>query len=115
MLNKFFFRKIEENDMDDIWFQQDGATWHTANVKIDLLRTVFENRMNSWNTDVNWPPLSCDLTSLYYFMWRAVKDKCYANYPETIEALKHEIEVTIHRIEAQTIEDVLKNSVVFHS
>ena len=43
------------------------------------------------------------------FLWGAAKDKCYANHPETIEALKHEIEVAIHEIEAQTIENVLKN------
>ena len=95
MLNEFLFPKIEEDDMDDIWFQQDGATCHTANVTIDLLRTVFENRIISRNSDVNWPPRSCDLTPLDYFLWGAVKDKCYANHPETIEALKHEIEVGI--------------------
>ena len=49
------------------------------------------------------------MTPLDYFLWGAVKDKCYANHPETIEALKHEIEVAIHGIEAQTIENVLKN------
>ena len=86
--------------MDDIWFQQDGATCHTANVTTDLLRTVFENRIIIRNSNVNWPPRSCDLTPLDYFLWRAVKDKCYANYPETIEALKHEIEVAIYGIEA---------------
>ena len=43
MLNEFLFPKIEEDEMDDIWFQQDGATYHTTNVTIDLLRTVFEN------------------------------------------------------------------------
>ena len=26
MLNEFLFPKIEEDDMYDIWFQQDGAT-----------------------------------------------------------------------------------------
>ena len=49
------------------------------------------------------------MTRLDYFLWGAVKDKCYANHPETIEALKHEIEVAIHGIEAQTIKNVLKN------
>ena len=29
MLNEFLFPKIEEDDMDDIWFQQDGATQPT--------------------------------------------------------------------------------------
>ena len=44
-----------------------------------------------------------------YFLWGAVKDKCYGNHPEMIETLKLEIEVAIHVIEAQTIENVLKN------
>ena len=95
--------------MDDIWFQQDVATCHTANVTIDLLRTVFKNRIISRNSDINWPPWSCDLTPMDYFLWGAVEDKCYANHPETIEAIKHEIEVAIHRIEAQTIKNVLQN------
>ena len=53
MLNEFLFPKIEENDMNEIWFQLDGDTCHTANVTIDLLRTVFENRIISRNSDVN--------------------------------------------------------------
>ena len=56
MFNEFLFPKIEEDDMDDIWFQQDGATFHTSNVAIDLLPTVLENRIVSRNSDVNWPP-----------------------------------------------------------
>ena len=82
--------------MEDIWFQQDWASCHTTNVTINLLRTVFEHRINSRNSDVNRLPRSYDLTPLDYFLWGAVKDKCYANHPETIEALKHEIEVAIH-------------------
>ena len=49
------------------------------------------------------------MTPLDFFFWGAVKDKSYANHPETIEALKHEIEVAIHGIEVQTIENILKN------
>ena len=67
MLNEFLFSKIEEDDMD-IWFQQDGATCHTANATIDLLRTVFEDRIISRNSNVNWLPWSCDLTPLDYFL-----------------------------------------------
>ena len=51
---------------------------------------------------VIWAPLD-------YFLWGAVKNKCYANHSDTIEALKHEIEFAIYGIEAQTIENVLKN------
>ena len=95
--------------MDDIWFQQVGATCHTADVTIDLSRTVFENRIISQNSDINCPPQSCDLTPLDYVLCGAVKGKCYTNHLETIEASKHEIEIAIYGIEAQTIENVLKN------
>ena len=59
--------------MDDIWFKQDEATCHTTNVKIDLLLTVFENRIISRNSDVDWLSPSCDLTPLDYFLWDTVK------------------------------------------
>ena len=108
MLNEFLFLKIEEGDMDDMWFQQNVTAYHIANVTIDLLCTVFENRTIAWNSGVNWPPWSCDLTLLDYFLWGAVKDECYAIHPETIEAFKHEIEVAIPGIKSQ-IENVLKN------
>ena len=76
-------------------------THHTANATINLLRTVFENRIISQNADVNWPPRSCDLSPLDYFLWETVKDKCYANQPETIKELKHEIKIAIDEIRAQ--------------
>ena len=49
------------------------------------------------------------MSPLDYFLWGAIKDKCYAKHPETIEALKQEIVVAIHGNEAQTIGNVLKN------
>ena len=30
MLNEFLFTKIEEQDIGNIWFQEDGAACHTA-------------------------------------------------------------------------------------
>ena len=34
MLKKFLFTKIEEEDIANIWFQQDGPTCHTAEAKL---------------------------------------------------------------------------------
>ena len=45
MLKKFLFTKIEEEDIGNIWFQQDGATYHTAEATLDVLLTVFEDRI----------------------------------------------------------------------
>ena len=52
MLNEFLFTKIEEEDIVNIWFQQDGATCHTAEATLDVLRPVFEDHIISRRADV---------------------------------------------------------------
>ena len=42
-------------------------------------------------------------------MWGAVKHKCYADKPETIDALKDNISEAIAEIQLHTIDKVLKN------
>ena len=78
MMNEFIFTKIEEEDIGNICFQQDGLTYHTAEATLDVLRSVFEDRIIRRRADVVWPPRSCNLTPLGYYLWRAIKDKCYA-------------------------------------
>ena len=45
MLNEFLFTKIEEEHIGSIWFQKEGATCHTAEATLDVLRLVFEDRI----------------------------------------------------------------------
>ena len=107
MMNEFLFTKIEEKDIGNIWFQQDGATCHTAEAILDVLRPVFEDHIISPRADIVWPPRSCDLTPLDYYLWGAVKDKCYVDKPETIDALKDNILEGIDQIQLHTINNVL--------
>ena len=75
MLNEFLCTKIEKGNIDNIWFQQDGATCHTAEATLDVLCPVFEDRIISRRTGDVWPPRSCDLTPLDYYLWSAVSVK----------------------------------------
>ena len=109
MLNEFLFTKIEEEDIGNIWFQQDYATCHTAETTLDVLRPVFEDRIISRRSDIIWPPRSCDLTPLNYYLWDAAKDNSYAEKPETIDALKDNIREAIGEIQLHTIDYLLKN------
>ena len=109
MLNEFLFTKIEEKDIDNIWFQQDGAMCHKAEATLDVLCRVFEDRIISRRADVVWSPRSCYLIPLDYYLWGAVKDKCYADQPETIDALKDNIRKAIGEIQLHIIDIVLKN------
>ncbi|GFW47665.1 high mobility group-T protein [Trichonephila clavipes] len=58
---------MEEYRRSELWFQQDGATCHTARATIDLLKDTFGDHLISRFGPVNWPPRSCDLTPLDYF------------------------------------------------
>ena len=76
MLNEILLTKLEEENIGNIWLQQDSATCHTeAEAALNVLRPVFEDRIISRRADVVWPPRSCDLTSLYSYLWGAEKDK----------------------------------------
>ena len=102
MLNEFLFTKIEEEDIGNIWFQEDGATCYTAEAALDVLHPVFEDRIVSRRSEVVWPPRSRNLTPLYYYLRGVVKDKCYADKPETIDALKNNIREAIGEIQLHT-------------
>ena len=62
MLNEFLFT------IGNILFQQDACTCYTAEATLDILHPVFEDRIISRRANVVWPPLSCDLTHLDYYL-----------------------------------------------
>ncbi|GFV96148.1 transposable element Tc3 transposase [Trichonephila clavipes] len=93
----------------ELWFQQDGATCHTARATIDLLKDTFGDRLISRFGPVNWPPRSCDLTPLDYFLWGYVKSLFYANKPHTLDHLEDNIRRVIADIRPQMLEKVIEN------
>ena len=64
MIYNFFLLIIQELDLYDIWFQQDGAICPTARVTTDLLRGEFGEHFISLSGLANWPFTSFDLTPL---------------------------------------------------
>ena len=98
MLNEFLFTEIEEEDIGNIWFQQDGATCHTAEATLDFLHPVFKDRIISRRADIVWPSRICDFKPLDYYLCGAAKDKCYADNLENIKALKDNIRKAILEI-----------------
>ena len=63
----FLWPELEDMDVDDVYFQQDGATCHISGKTIGLLRKKSLGRVISRNGDYNWPPKSCDSTPLDFF------------------------------------------------
>ena len=81
----------------------------TAEATHDVLRPVFEDRIISLKADVVWPPRSWDLSPLDYYLGGNVKDKCYVDKLETIDALKDNIREAIYEIQLHKIYNALKN------
>ncbi|GFX45936.1 transposase [Trichonephila clavipes] len=71
MITKFFIPELNNHDVQELWFQQDGATCATAQQlpQSILLKDTFGDRPISRFGPVNWPQKSCDLTPLDYFLW----------------------------------------------
>ncbi|GFV03456.1 transposase [Trichonephila clavipes] len=109
MITNFFIPELNNHDVQELWFQQDGATCHTARATIDLLKDTFGDRLISRFGPVNWPPRSCDLTPLDYFLWGYVKSLVYADTPQTLDHLEDNIRRVIADIRPQMLEKVIEN------
>jgi hypothetical protein len=111
MITEFLWPQLEGIDMEDMWFQEDGATCHTARETTELLQEMFPGRVISRSGDQNWPPSSCDLTPRNFFLWVFVKSRVYANKPQTIPELRAEIRHVTGEIEPQLRVNVMENFV----
>ncbi|GFX15392.1 DUF4817 domain-containing protein [Trichonephila clavipes] len=107
MITNFFIPELNNHDVQELWFQQNGATCHTARTTIDLLKDTFGDRLISRFGPVNWPPRSCDLTPLDYFLWSYVKSLVYADKPQTLDRLEDTIRRVIADIRPQMLEKVI--------
>ncbi|GFV72028.1 putative transposable element [Trichonephila clavipes] len=109
MITNFFIPKLNNHDVQELWFQQDSATCHTASATIDLLKDTFGDRLISRFRPVNRPPRSCDLTPLDYFLLGYVKSLVYADKPQTLDHLEDHIRRVIADIRPQMLEKFIEN------
>ncbi|GFT59117.1 uncharacterized protein TNCV_186821 [Trichonephila clavipes] len=109
MITNFFIPELNNHNVQELWFQQDGATCHTARTTIDLLKDTLGDRLISRFGTVNWPPRSCDLTPLGYFLWGYIKSLVYADKPQTLDHLEDNIHRVIADIRPQMLEKVIEN------
>ncbi|GFT49621.1 putative transposable element [Trichonephila clavipes] len=102
MITNFFIPELNNHDVQELWFQQDGTTCPTARDTIDLLKYTFDDRLISRFGPVNWPPRSCDLAPLDYFLWGYIKSLVYADKPQTLDHLEDNIRHVIADIRPRT-------------
>ncbi|GFW77166.1 uncharacterized protein TNCV_2725961 [Trichonephila clavipes] len=109
MITNFFIPELNNHDVQELWFQQDGATCNTAHATLYLLKDTFGDRLISPFGPVNWPLRSCGLAPLDYFLWGYVKSLVYADKPQTLDHLEDNIRRVIADIRPQMLEEVIEN------
>jgi len=109
MITNFLISELNSHDFQELYFQQDGGTCHTACATIDLLEDTFGDSLFSRFGPVNWPPRSCDLTPLAYFLWGYVKSLVYSDKPQTLDHLEDNIRPVIADIRPQVLKKVMEN------
>jgi hypothetical protein len=101
--------QLNEDEIDKAYFQQDGATAHTAHMSMALLEDVFADRNISKTI---WTPRSPDLSPPdFFFLWGAMKNSVYSNNPHTIDELKMAITEHIRNFNRALPNTVFENTV----
>ena len=108
MINKFLSPNLPPNN-GTLWFQQDGATAHTAVISIAAHGRLFPQRVISCFGDVSWPPRSRDLTAPDFFLWGYLKSKLYSTRPRDSHTLKENIREEIAKISEETLQVVTRS------
>ena len=96
-------------DLSSIWFQQDGATAHTARASMSVLQKMFPQHIISHGGYVPWPACSPDLSACDYFLWRYLKGKAFISKPRTVVELKQSIKEEITAVPEQMTRRVMEN------
>ena len=91
------------------WFQQDGATPHTSKESLAWLQQRFPDRLISRRCDPQWSPHSPDLNPPDFYLWGYLKDRVYANNPQSIPDLKAAITAAIRAIPREECGRVIEN------
>ena len=89
MITEFLIPELERQNVHHTWFQQDGATAHTARETMTLLKDCFPNRLISRFGDIPWPPRSPDLTPCDFFLWGYLKSRVYVSNPTNLLEKQH--------------------------
>ncbi|GFT24863.1 uncharacterized protein TNCV_3021481 [Trichonephila clavipes] len=113
-----FHKRILFSDEAHFWFngyvnKQNCRIWSEANPQVYVETPLHPEKLTVWCAlragPVNWPPRSCDLTPLDYFLWGYVKSLVYANKPQTLDHLEDNIRRVIADIRPQMLEKVIEN------
>lgn len=92
-----------------LWFQQDGAPPHFANVVRTYLDETFPGRWIGRGGPVRWPARSPDLTAPDFYLWGFLKCAVYQERPTTRADMIHRIQMACSNIPRNTLLQTVQN------
>ena len=111
MLGNFLELQLNElaADVEDIRFQEDGATVHTAQRTMHYQRELFPRHIISHHSDIPWPAWSPDLVPCDFFLCGYLKGEVYKHRPRNLLELKMAIREEIQQITPAMTVRVMRN------
>lgn len=96
--------KMGVNQMQHVWFQQDGASPHTALETREVVRELFASQTVGKFLAIWWPPRSPDITPMDFFLWGYIKEIVFEGNdpPTSVAILKAQIQLAFDKIRADT-------------
>ena len=95
--------------MQQMWWQQDGASVHNTAPTTALLNRYFGRRWFGHRGPHKWPPRSPDLSPLDFYLWGRVKAICYRTAPTTPEDMRNRIQAAVASITPAELRRVRTN------
>lgn len=101
-----FINQLHDDELQFGFFQQDSARPHIAHETINYLQEFFDDRLISVN---RFPPRSCDLTPLDYFLFPHLKNPIFSEPLHTVEDLRAYIERECELVDRRTLQNVFES------
>lgn len=104
-----FVNQLHDDELEQGYFQQDGARAHTARETLHYLREFFDDRIISIGSEPEFPPRSPDLTVLDFFIFPHLKNTIFKTPVNTVEDLKNRIREECANITPEVLRNVFMN------
>ena len=96
-------RALMGDEIDLVYFQQDGASAHYSKVARRWLDHTFKERWIGRAGPIPWPARSPDLSPLDFWLWGYLRDQVYGQQLNTLTELRMAIENAIQAIPARMV------------
>ncbi|KAJ3659556.1 hypothetical protein Zmor_011240 [Zophobas morio] len=104
-----FIQQLDDEELQLGYFQQDGATAHTARATLEYLQQHYDDRVISLGVQHAFPPRSPDLTPLDFSIFGYLKDKVFQRQMNNLAELQHEIERWVQSIDGRMLQNIFES------